>query len=94
MSTDTANQIHNKVYICSCSMLSHAVRFSWDDHLKELFIDVSLVRSKSFWRRLKESWRHLLGKDCNFGDCAEVLLSKNDVEHLIADLTKLVRSNE
>lgn len=92
MSTDTAKQIHDKVYICSCSMLSHAVRFSWDSELQELFIDVSLIKSKSIWRRIKESWRHLWGNDCDFGDCAEVLLNKSDVEHLIENMQKMIKN--
>ena len=75
---------------CSCSAGAHVVRFAyfpWDDG-GDAYVGVVLDCRESFWRRLKAAWRFLRGEVCNYGDCAEVILHKQDIPKLRAWLDR------
>lgn len=72
------------ILICSCRHLTHAARFMYDAEDDVVYIDVSLVRERRFWRRLVTAWRYLFGNVCGFGDMAEMLLKPEDVPRLRA----------
>ena len=76
------------VCVCSCSALSHSVRFSYwpmdDDDPFIAYVTVQLDSQRTFWSRVKAAWRHVFGSVCNYGDCAEVLLKEEDLPKVVA----------
>lgn len=72
---------------CSCSQLSHSVRFSvFDDG--EAYIHVALDYERSFWGRLKVAWRYLFRSVCAYNDASEVMLYPADYPKLRSWLDK------
>lgn len=62
---------------CSCSQLSHSVRFAyWDDG--EAFITVALDYEHSWFRRLAVAWRYLRRSVCGYSAASEIILRTED----------------
>lgn len=77
--------------VCSCSTLSHAVRFAFwtDEHQDdfEAYVDVCLIRT-TLWNRIKIAWSYLLNRTCGFGEVSEIVLRKEDLGKLRAWLDR------
>lgn len=60
---------------CTCSHLTHVVRFSrfCGDSDGEAYVSVSMSPG-DLWRRVRTAWSHVLGRDCGYQDVAEVTL--------------------
>lgn len=74
------------ILACSCAALDHVVRFGrsvdQEGH-SDLYVSVSLVRERSFWRRLKTSLRYLFrGNVCRYVCATEVLVEPSDLPKL------------
>jgi len=67
---------------CACTSSEHVVRVCIeDDEFYPMFISVQLSGG-SFFRRLWEAVRHLLGYDCKYGHWDEVLLNRDGIRRL------------
>ncbi len=79
---------------CTCSAMGHSVRFGFfpDDRDKSApmtaYIDVALDPDPSFWHRLRNAWRYIFNRTCNYACSTEVLLEGHDFPKLQAWLDK------
>ena len=78
---------------CTCGELEHSIQFSWwprkdekDLNFESLYIRYSLNSDRQWYKRLWQATKHVLGYKSRYGECGEVVMSKDDVEHLIAAL--------
>lgn len=75
------------ILICSCSCLNHAIRFSrWEDG--QICVDLVLNPERSWYRRSTTAVRYLFNRICNYGVCAEILLTETDKKKLLEWLKK------
>ena len=77
---------------CSCSALDHVVRFGrmvdGDTGHSDIYVDVSLARERSFWRRLKTALRYLFGDTCRYVCSTEVIVEPRNLPKLRAWLER------
>lgn len=88
------NQPEELIIVCSCSYLGHAIGFTFfptDPHDKgafEAYVQVSLERHESFWKRLRIALRYLMKKTCGYGDVSEFIVKDHDLPKIKAWLDK------
>jgi len=82
-----------KSYIvqCTCGELEHIIGFSWrpkknEKDYEQMYIRYHLNYNWQWYKRLWQAIKHVIGYKSRYGDCGEIVMSKEDVEHLIAAL--------
>ena len=78
------------IHACSCSALTHIVRFSLDLDYRQVCVHVALADDVPFFHRLKAAIKYVFGRTCNYGYASEVLLEIEQQEELRDWLLKAI----
>lgn len=76
--------------ICECSSVEHQVIVSKFNEDPEIYLSVHLTEH-TFFKRLKEGIKYILGHKCVYGHFEEVILNKEhipQVENILKQLKK------
>jgi hypothetical protein len=76
----------DRIHLCNCSRLDHALRIEHHDGM--VYVTIVLDRDLSIWRRIATAWRHVLGRTCAFGACAEIVLGPEEAREVAEELVK------
>lgn len=74
---------------CSCRDAHHAVRVTYDVEVNEVFFEMRVNNYKSFWKRLKASFKYLFNLDNKDTSYDTFLLSEEDRDVMITVMKKI-----
>lgn len=87
-----------ELFICECGDLSHQFVVSWypddPDWNDELYLNIHLNQTYSFWKRFWIAVKYLFGHKCRFGVFDEILVSPHRAKQLKSVLESFIEANE
>lgn len=76
--------------VCTCHCLAHMVYLNYyKDEPDQVWFSVHM-QADNFWGRVKNAFNHIRNKPCTYGYWAEVLLDREQANHLIEFLEEFV----
>lgn len=68
--------------VCQCSDFRHDIRFTFDPHDGDIWLDVNLVAVDPWYKRILTAIKYVFGKDRAYGDYDCTLLRIEDYAKL------------
>lgn len=65
------NNMKSHYIECDCHSTEHTIKFLYDEDEKDLYFEVQLCQTKSFWGRVWAAIKYVFGYECRYGhwDC-------------------------
>lgn len=85
--------IKRETFICKCHSLEHQYSFWYDEEDNELYFEPHLFNHGTWYTRLVNRIKYLIGYDSPYGAFDSVLINNEDVDKLIDVLKKVKKSD-
>ena len=81
--------MEKEYFDCTCSLMEHTVRFTYDPVDNELYSEIHMDSSNSLWKRICLATRYIFGKSCNYGHYGNWILQEEDCTRLVELVNKV-----
>lgn len=80
--------MEKEYFECSCCHFDHTFRVVFDPDDKEIWMEIHMSITISWWRRAWKAIKYIFGRDVEFGHYDEIMIKREDLSRLIAMLEK------